>query len=126
MATEKPRIIITFEQHEYDVLKRFAKLSGSTMSKVIRELTEPALDPLERLCVMMEGINTSKIEVHEGMAQSFNQVAKDMEPFLKDAIDQYDMFLTKFEEVVDAKKPRLVTTGDSTLSPPLINPDFRG
>jgi len=52
------------------------------------------------------------------MAQSFNQVAKDMEPFLKGAIDQYDMFLTKFEQVVDTKNPRLVTTGDSTLSPP--------
>ncbi|MDP3267403.1 MAG: hypothetical protein Q8M39_11310 [Sulfuricurvum sp.] len=126
MATQKPRIIITFENHEYELLKRFAKLSGSPMSKVIRELVEPALEPLERLCVMMEGINISTKEVHEGMSSSFKQVAQDMEPFLKDVIDQADMFLTKFEQISETQKPRLVTTGVGTLSPPPINQDFRG
>ena len=126
MATIKPRIIITFENHEYEILKRFAKLSGSTMSKVIRELTLPALDPLQRLIVMMEGINTSTKEVHEGMSKSFKQVADDMDPILKNAIDQLDMFLTKSELIIETSKPRLVTTGDSTLSPPLNNQGFGG
>jgi hypothetical protein len=126
MATQKPRIIISFENHEYELLKRFSKLSGSPMSKVIRELVEPALEPLGRLCVMMEGINISTKEVHDGMRDSFHQVANDMEPVLKNAIDQYDMFLTKFEEIVKTENPRLVTTGDSTLSPPLKNQDLRG
>ena len=121
MATQKPRIIVTFDNHEYELLKRFARLSGSTMSKVIRELVQPALEPLERLSVMMQGINTSTKEVHEGMSSSFKQVAQDMEPFLKDVIDQADMFLTKFEQITDSQNPRLVTTGVGTLTPPLQN-----
>jgi len=126
MATEKPRVIITFENHEYELLKRFSKLSGTPMSKVIRELVEPAFEPLERLAVMMEGINSQTREVHEGMRDSFHQVANDMEPILKQAIDQLDMFLTKSEKIVSDKNPRLVTTGVGTLTPPLQNQGLRG
>lgn len=126
MATLKPRIIISFEQHEYELLKRFAKLSGSTMSKVIREIAQPAFEPLERLIVMMESINSSTKEVHDGLRSSFQQAANDMEPILAANLNQLDIFLEKTEQIVESHKPRTVTTGDSTLSPPPINQDLRG
>ncbi len=117
MATQKPRIIITFDNHEYELLKRFARLSGSTMSKVIRELVQPALEPLERLSVMMDSIKNSSQEVHNGLRSSFQEVANDMEPILASNINQLDIFLQKTEQIVETQTPRLVTTGVGTLTP---------
>ena len=54
MATTKPRINVTLEQHRYDLFKRLAALQGVSMSSLVAELLEAVADPMERVCVVLE------------------------------------------------------------------------
>lgn len=129
MATIKPRLNLTLEPHQYDLLRRYSELTDTPMSKVILALMTPAFEPLERLCVMLDAARTSMQEVNQGIADSFAKVGEDLDPLLIEAMNQSDLFVNSafsFQADKFPNLPRSVTTGDRLPSPPLLNKVLRG
>jgi hypothetical protein len=129
MPTIKPRLNITLETHQHELLKRYADLTGTQMSKVVLDLITPAFEPLERLCVMLQDARNSMNEVNKGISDSFAQVSQEMDPLLIEAMNQCDMFVDRafdFQSQELPNLPRSVTTGDRLPRPPLQTKVLRG
>lgn len=115
MPTKKPRINVTLETNEYALLKRYAELQGVSMSKVISGFIELTIEPLERFCVMLEGIKHTDKEIHQGFRQSIDQATDDVGMVFQKHITQNDLFFSTSNSATNSTS-RLVTTGDR---PPL-------
>lgn len=57
MATNKPRVPITFEVEDYEVLKRLAATQGTSFSKVVSELIHEVIPQLKNVLAAIEHAN---------------------------------------------------------------------
>jgi len=132
MATNKPRVGVTLEQHRYDLLKRLAALQGVSMSHLIADLLETVSEPLERVAVMLEAAKRAPQEVKDGLKAAAIKSEAQFMPLAAAAIDQLDMFLAEASGAlgVDGKRsaaapsvpdPRSVTRGSTPPSSPIAD-----
>lgn len=112
MPTSKPRINVTLEQQEFDLFKRYAELQGVSMSKLISGFMGLTIEPVERLCVMLEGIKTANSEVKNGFKNSIDKSEKTLSLVFQKHITQNDLFLSTIDPAKSANSPLAVTTGD--------------
>lgn len=54
MATKKPRVAITFEVEDHDVLKRLAEIQGTSFSKIVSELIHEVVPQLKGVLIALE------------------------------------------------------------------------
>lgn len=94
MATTKPRITVTFEPRTYEVLSRFSRAGGQSMSQVVADIIQLAVPSFERVVVVMERAAAAPQEVRDGMRQAIEKADQTLVPRLLESLDQSDMFLS--------------------------------
>lgn len=102
MATTKPRINVTLEQHRYDLFKRLAALQGVSMSSLIAELLEAVAEPMERVCVILEAAKKAPGSVKEGLQVAVARAETALLPKAMEALDQYDLFMGDVSDAIRA------------------------
>lgn len=108
MATDKPRITITLEPAQHDLLRRLAAYQKHSMSSIVVELIDSVAPTLERVCEAIEVAMQAK----EGVRDNLRRVAEESEaailPHVEASLSQLDMFLS----TVHAEgKPKKGATG---------------
>lgn len=116
MATEKPRIAVTLEQHRYDLLKRLAAAQGVSMSHLVSDLLEAVAEPLERVCVLLESAKKAPQEVKDGLRAAAEHSERTVFPLVSRALDQLDMFLGVAESSVSAASGRPADAGSASAA----------
>lgn len=112
MATTKPRITITLERNQHELLKRMADYQGSSMSSIIVELLDSVVPVLERVCVAIEHARMAQESVRENLKEAAEESEKVVMPHLMAAMGQLDIFLEQCEKASkEASDPRSVITG---------------
>lgn len=121
MATTKPRINVTLEQHRYDMFKRVAALQGVSMSALVAELLETVAEPMERVCVVLEAAAKAPGDLKAGLRAAVDRAEATLIPNAVQALDQFDLFLGECGVAIDASSkaaatdPRPVTRGSTPL-----------
>ena len=93
MATSKPRITITLNHRQYEVLKAISDCSNQPMSAFISELLEESLPVLERMAESFRKIKAAQDEQKKRIADELEQAQADSEQVL----GQFDLFMTRVE-----------------------------
>lgn len=99
MATTKPRVNVTLEQHRYDLLKRLAGLQGVSMSYLIADLLDTVSEPLERVCVVLEAASKAPQSVKDGLLSAVSKAESVLLPQAQAWLDQSDLFLADVVKV---------------------------
>lgn len=93
MPTVKPRIQLTLDQHQHDLLKRLAGLQGVSMASLVMDIIEPACPVLERVCVVLEAAQRAQESSKDGMRLAMAKAEAELLPHLYDAVNQFDLFV---------------------------------
>ena len=102
MATTKPRITVTLEQRQYEVIKSITDSSGQSMSSFITDLLESSMPVFERMAVTFQMLSKAKAAQRANILKTQQEVQAVFEPMVMEAIGQFDMFMGKVEEGVEA------------------------
>ena len=139
MATTKPRITITLEPEQYEVLNRMATLQGGSMSRIVSELLQEVTPMLSKLCDTLQIATTANAELRTKIMRSCDEAEEDLRPIANAVASQFDMFAasiaaggdggqakpTPIDECGDVS-PRPVITGATkpkkgTISPKVMH-----
>lgn len=139
MATTKPRVNVTLEQSDYDVLKRLSELSGTSMSKQIAELVQTVVPVLSQMADNFEKLkqadetikNRLRISADNGLKQAeliqqkalelHSEFSNDFQAALNDVITAMDGVATDTKEAADRRQFR----GGGNTEPPYSNTGVR-
>ena len=102
MATSKPRITITLNHRQYEVLKAISDCSNQPMSAFISELLEESLPVLERMAESFRKIKAAQDEQKKRIASELEQAQKGVEPILAQVLGQFDLFMGRLEAATGA------------------------
>ena len=102
MATTKPRITITLNHRQYEVLKAISDCSNQPMSAFISELLEESLPVLERMAESFRKIKAAQDEQKKRIADELEQAQAGVEPILEQVLGQFDLFMTRVEAAAGA------------------------
>ena len=115
MPTMKPRITVTLNQGTYGVIMLWAKLQKRSGGKVISELLDSMVEPLERAADLMEAAAKAPDDVKRGMAQALMSVETDVLAAydrMQGGFDRVDGALARMEKSESTPVP--VTRGSGT------------
>lgn len=100
MATTKPRITVTLTQRQHDVLRAISEFGGKPMSGFLGEMLEAALPTLERMAVTFQKIKEAQDKERARFIEGLDDAQSALEPYVMDAIGQFDLFLGRVESAV--------------------------
>ena len=128
MATNKPRITVTLDEHTYDVVKSIAEMGKGSMSAFIADLLDSAMPTLERMAATFQAIKKAQTTERDKFLASMDRAQALVEPSIMEAVGQFDLFLATAEAaagvtassdlsraVAPAADPRPVTRGSTPL-----------
>lgn len=102
MATTKPRLALTLEPEQYQILQRLAAVQGGSMARIVSEMLSEMLPMLTKVTEAMEAAQ----KAHEGMKASIRtaaeQAERDMQPLVATAIAQFDHFARQMDRLVES------------------------
>jgi len=101
MATDKPRISITFPPNLKATISRFAEMQGRSFSAVVVDLLETVHEPLIRTLAILDAAREAPEEVKRGLRQAFDDVERDTVKAAGSGIAQMDWLLTRLREESD-------------------------
>lgn len=114
MPTNKPRINVTVQPHQHELLSRLASLRGVSMSQVMRELLEGVEPVLLRVAVVLQAAAKAEREAKDGLRKTAEDFEADIQPLLETITSQFDMFVTDFASNDGAERG----AGDETCRAP--------
>lgn len=92
MATTKPRITITLEPEQHDVLQRLAALQRAPMSRIVSDLIDEVTPMLEKLLVTLEAASRAHHDVKANIRRTAEEAEAELQPLAAAARAQLDMF----------------------------------
>jgi hypothetical protein len=97
MAKQKrnPRVYLALKPNEYDVVKRLAVVTGTTMAKALHGQIEAVVPMLEKVVESLEAARAKLL----GQAM---QLHSDMDQVAARAMDNFDLFATSANEAAAA------------------------
>lgn len=101
MATTKPRVNVTLEQNDYDVLKRLSELSGTSMSRQIAELVETVIPVLVQMADNFEKLKLADEAIKSRLRKSADDGLRIAEKMQQDALNFHSEFSDEFRAVLD-------------------------
>ena len=125
MATTKPRITITLNHRQYEVLKAISDCSNQPMSAFISELLEESLPVLERMAESFRKIKAAQAEQKKRIADELEQAQAGVEPILEQVLGQFDLFMTRVESAAgaggDGVRKRPAAPASAAVRTPVTN-----
>lgn len=107
MATTKPRITVTLNQEQYQVLQTISAASGQSMSGVLVEFIQAALPTFERMAATFVRAKQAVQVDRARVTQALDEAQAALEPLALAAIDQFDLFATALDgAIAPAASPR--------------------
>lgn len=104
MATDKPRITITLEPEQYEVLHRMAKVQGGSMSRIVTDLLGEVAPILGRVADAMEAAQKAQQGMKATIRAATEQAERDMQPLVATVLGQFDYFATELERIASTDK----------------------
>lgn len=92
MATTKPRITVTLDQGDYDILAEFAKQQGCSMSSALSDIWKEAVPTIARVVKLIREANATKETIADRVHELAVEAHSQMMPAARDAIAQFDIF----------------------------------
>lgn len=103
MATAKPRITVTLDQHTYDVLKVITDCGGQPMSAFVSEMLDSARPTLERMAATFQKIKQAQDAERSRFLESVDEAQAALEPVVMHTLGQFDLFLGAVEKAVEGR-----------------------
>ena len=76
-------------------------MTHQPMSAFIVELLESAFPTIERMAVTFQKVKSAQVAERSRFLESLDRAQAAVEPVVMDAVDQFDLFLTRVEGIVD-------------------------
>ena len=96
MATDKPRVTITFPHNLHATIHRLAELQGRSFASVVVEFLETIHDPLMRTVALIDAARSAPGEVREGLRNVIEDMEREMVGAAGSGIAQMDWLMEKF------------------------------
>lgn len=113
MATTKPRITITLEPRQHEVLRSISDSSGQSMSSLLVEFIESTMPVLERMAVTFQKLKDVKLKERQHMAKALDDAQSAFEPLALSAVNQFDMFMGNVEMAAGVSGDALMRTPET-------------
>ena len=126
MASSKPRITVTLTPRQHEVLKSISESGGSSMSALLGELIEVTMPTLERMAHTFKKLRQAQTIERAKMVEAMDESLAILEPIAASAIDQFDLFLGKIEQGIDAPGPQRSEDTDAATTAPAAPITNRG
>lgn len=110
MATKKPRITITLEPEQYELLRRLSDLQDTSMSKIVTQFLGEAYPVLLRVADTLEMAQKASDEAKAKFVRTVENAEIELRPLAEFAKNQFDMFAEQIGRL-SIDDPRPVITG---------------
>lgn len=101
MATTKPRVNVTLEQADYDILKRLSELSGTPMSRQIADLVQIVVPVLSQMADNFEKLKQADETIKNRLRISADNGLKQAELIQQQALELHSDFSNDFQAVLE-------------------------
>lgn len=119
MPTTKPRVQVTMEPHDHEVIARLAKLQGRTRGAVIADLLHEVIPALARTVALLEAAAAAPEQVKKGLRSVVDSVHDELVSTAGHGIAQMDWLLSELQGGAEqGSTPVPVTRGSGTDSTP--------
>lgn len=119
MPTVKPRVQVTMEPHDHEVIARLASLQGRTRGAVIADLLHEVIPALARTVALLEAAAAAPEQVKKGLRSVVESVHDELVATAGQGIAQMDWLLGELQGGAGkGSTPVPVTRGSGTDSTP--------
>lgn len=119
MPTIKPRVSVTLEPYDHEVIERLAALQGRTRGAVIADLLHEVIPALARTVALLEAAAAAPDQVKKGLRSVVEGVHDELVGMAGQGIAQMDWLLGEFGGApAEGSTPVSVTRGSGTDSTP--------
>jgi hypothetical protein len=105
MPTTKPRISITLDPDQHEVLARLADLQGRPMSRIVMELLGEMTPVLGRLCVVMEAAVQARVSVKTAFQFAADHAEEKLMPHAEMVLRRYEEMDEDLRLLIDDQPP---------------------
>lgn len=95
MPTIKPRVQVTLEPYDHEVIERLAALQGRTRGAVIADLLHEVVPALARTVALLEAAAEAPEQVKKGLRGVVDSVHDDLVRLSGDSVRQMDFLLSE-------------------------------
>lgn len=113
MPTTNPRITVTLNPRQHEVLTRLSAASGDSMSQIVSGFVELAIPSLERVVLVLERAKAAPQEVRAGLVAALDRADRVLMPALQAGLDQTDLFLSDLALQSGAAAPSMAAVRPS-------------
>lgn len=104
MATKKPRITVTLDQADYDLLAEFAEQQKCSMSAVLVEVWQEAAPTIVRVVKLIREAKAAKSQVGDRIREMAIEAELEMMPLAREAISQLDIFEDEVRKAIQGSR----------------------
>lgn len=104
MATTKPRVTVTLEQSDYDLLAEFAQQQGCSMSAVLADVWQEAGPTIARVVKLIKEAKAAQGQVGERIREMAIDAEIEIMPLAREAISQLDIFEEEVRKAISAER----------------------
>jgi hypothetical protein len=90
VPTSNPRVNVTLNANQYELLSRLGKAQGRSRSAVLVDLLETVTPMLERVVVAIEAAQRVQVQAREGFRKSVDDAEEALLPHVQAAMGQFD------------------------------------
>lgn len=120
MPTNKPRVAVTLEPYDHEVIERLAALQGRTRGAVIADLLHEVIPALARTVALLEAAAAAPDQVKKGLRSVVEGVHDELVGMAGHGIAQMDWLLDELGGApAEGSTPVSVTRGSGTDSTPM-------
>lgn len=113
MPTIKPRVQVTLEPYDHEVIERLAALQGRTRGAVISDLLHEVVPALARTVALLEAAAEAPQQVKKGLRSVVESAHDDLVQAAGDGLKQMDFLLSELTAQGGAN-PNVVTRGSGS------------
>jgi uncharacterized protein (DUF1778 family) len=119
MATNKPRITITLEPEQYELVRELARMNDQSMSSVVVELVQAIQPTIERVVNAGRAFEQLSDDMKDKIRANFEGAEQRIMPALTELEADFLATLASVSEAAAAPEdPRAVTRGSRPPHPP--------
>lgn len=111
MPTTKPRIAVTLEPNDYEVVQRLSELTGDPKSRIIAELMQAVIEPLRRTVALLEAAQSAPIEIKQGLRNTVETMERELYQVAGHSLEQMDWLIDTLQARPGGRQAGLPASG---------------